>query len=294
MRIGKRRGRGSEIAWGLLLVFGAALLILSKIPGLELPLLAEFTWLQIIVLVGCVWFAVRGLFKMEFFNLTFSLGIGYIILDKAMGWPEIDAWIICLAAAISAIGLHSIFRKSWKKGIEIHINGGQGNHRDYTNQEGSVKDVEYREVEDFEDEEDEDFPRNGRNGKQRYYGREVVFTSKTIYTGDASRINGEYVFSGVNAYIEGKDVESLNHDIVFSHVRMYFDKAQLHDNYAEMHTDVVFSTLRLYVPRDWNVIDDTGRVFGHHNNVAEAYREGAPTLCIKGDCVFGGVHVTRI
>lgn len=289
MRIGKRRGRGSEIAWGLLLVFGAALLILSKIPGLELPLLAEFTWLQIIVLVGCVWFAVRGLFNMEFFNLTFSLGIGYIILDKAMGWPEIDAWIICLAAAISAIGLHSIFRKSWKKGIEIHINGGQGNHRDYTNQEGSVKDVEYREVENDE----EDFPRNdGRD--ERYFGREVVFTNKTMYTGQASRIRGEYVFSGVNMYVEGQAVEDIDCDIVFSHARLYFDNAALRNNYAEMHTDVVFSSLTLYVPDNWNVIDDTGRVFGHHSSKHEVYKEGEPTLCIKGDCVFGGVHVKRI
>ncbi len=288
MRIGKKKGRGREIAWGLLLLAGAAALVLSKVPGFELPLLGEFTWFQIVVLVGCVWFAIKGLLDMEFFNLMFSLAVGYLILDQPMGWPEIDTWIVLVSALLAAIGLHSIFRRKWSKGIEIHI-GDERKHRAYDEDiEGYARDVEYQEADD------DDCPGSNRNTNQRYYGREVVFTNKTMYTGTARQINGEYVFSGVNVYVEGQEVEDINCDVVFSRARFYFDSAALHNNYAELHTDVVFSNLKVYVPSNWNVIDETGRVFGHSTSHAETYREGAPTLCIKGDCVFGGVHVKRV
>lgn len=279
-----RLGKGKEIGWGLLLLAGAVLLILSQV-GFELTL-GKFSWFQIIVLIGCVWAVITGLFEMDFYRLAFGGALGYVIADGPMGWPDINGWIVFLAAFIAAMGLDKIFRKSHRKGVKVHI--GNEEHYVHFDSEDDAKDVEYREVVD------EECPRSRKGEGHNYYGKEVIFSNKTIYTGESQHITGEYVFSGVNVYVEGQNVRSMDCDLVFSNVRLYFDKAKLSNNYAEIHTDVVFSGMHVYVPSDWNVLDETGRVFGHHATHVGTYREGAPTLCIKGDCVFGNIHIKRI
>ncbi len=278
-------GKGREIGWGILLLAGAALLILSQV-GFELTL-GQFSWFQIVILIGCAWLAITGLFELQFFNLTFAVALGYVIADKPMGWPEIDAWIVFLAALFAAIGLHKIFGRKFRKGMSVHI-GEDGHYVHFDSDDEDAEDVEYREVVD------EDCPGSNDDGKRSYYGKEVVFANKTIYTGEAEQINGEYVFSGVNAYVEGQRVRAMNLDVVFSNARIYFDKAKLQNNYAEINADVVFARMYVYVPKGWNVVDQTGKVIGRSSTFTGPYNEGAPTLCIKGDCVCGGIHVKRI
>lgn len=275
-------GKGREIGWGLLLLAGAALLIMSQV-GFELTL-GQFDWLEILVLLGCVWAVITGLFNLDFYRIAFGGALGYVIADGPLGWPEINGWIVFLAAFIAAMGLDKIFRRKRHKGVKVHVGSDNYVHFGKTD---DAEEVEYREVVD------EDHPRNDKSSRS-YYGKEVVFSNKTIYTGESEHITGEYVFSGVNVYVEGHNVRSLDCDVVFSHARIYFDKASLCNDYAEINTDVVFSGLYIYVPSEWNVIDNTGRVFGHNSTHVGPYKEGAPTLCIKGDCVFGNVHIKRI
>lgn len=292
--------KGKEIAWGILLLAGAALLIASQV-GIDLSI-GEFSWFQIIVLIGCAWFAITGLFELQFFNLSYGVALAYVIADEPMGWPEMNGWIVFLAATIAAIGLHKIFKRRWHKSVNVKLGKNSHLHFGFSDDDDDedAEEVEYREVIDevIDEETDEDSPEKDHKQEQRednqYQGREVVFAQKTIYTGKAEIISGEYVFSGVNAYVEGKNVRQMNYEMVFSKARIYFDNAQLCDNYAEIQTDVVFSRLFLYVPKNWNVIDETGKVGGRAVTRDDYYREGAPTLRIKGDCVFGRIRVKRI
>lgn len=278
-----RLGKGKEIAWGILLLAAAALLILSQ-AGFEI-FVGEFTWFQVIVLIGCVWAMVTGLFEMEFFKMTLGAALGYVIADGPMGWPAIDGWVVFVAAIIVAMGLHKIFHRG--KGIKFYI------HRNkrgdvHMEAEDDYEDVEYREVDD------EDAPRQSYS-YSKHYGKEqdVVFHSKTVYSAESETISGDYVFSNITQYIEGNSFRGIYGDTVFSSVRIYFDKAKLCNNNAEVCGDTVFSTKIIYVPKEWNVVDDTGRIFSNHRS-NHAYREGQPTVRIVGDCVFSSVVVKRI
>ena len=112
-------GKGREIGWGLLLLAGAALLIMSQV-GFELTL-GQFDWLEILVLLGCVWAVITGLFNLDFYRIAFGGALGYVIADGPLGWPEINGWIVFLAAFIAAMGLDKIFRRKRHKGVKVHV-----------------------------------------------------------------------------------------------------------------------------------------------------------------------------
>lgn len=275
------KGRGKEIALGLLLLVAAGLIIAAQM-GFNV-ILAGFGWFEIIVLVVCVWAFITGLIEMEFFKLLFGLGIGYVVISKPLGWPEVSVWIMLVAILVAGSGLSMIFRR--KKRISISIGDDENTHYYHYDADDKMYSGMDRETES------EESPRSG----ERRNAQDVVFSHKTFYTGDAQYIGGDVIFSGVNKYIEGQDVRKISTDVVFSTLRLYFDKAQLSNGTAEVRSDVVFGSLYVYVPREWNVVDETGRIFSRpHTDYAEVLKPGAPTLYIKGDCVFGNVIIKRI
>lgn len=110
-------------------------------------------------------------------------------------------------------------------------------------------------------------------------------------------IKHDCVFSSAARYIDSQDFSGYDGDMVFSSVCMYLDKAQLHNNRAVFKTDIVFSTLKLYVPRGWNVEVKGDSVFSGGvttKGPKDPYVEGAPTIIVEGDRVFSHLEVIYV
>ncbi|MBE5901889.1 MAG: hypothetical protein E7280_08290 [Lachnospiraceae bacterium] len=101
------------------------------------------------------------------------------------------------------------------------------------------------------------------------------------------------VFSSVTRYVQDRDFRGGSMDVVFSSVQMYFDQAALHDNRAVLNMDVVFSHVTIYVPKEWDVVDNMSHIMCGRGD-GDCLGQGTQTLVLEGDCVFGGVKVQRV
>ncbi len=254
------RKRTKSIVWGILLLAVAALLIASQV-GFEFTL-AGLSWFQIIVLACCAYGIISGVIELHLWEAAFGAGIGYYILSEPLGWPHISLWILLLSICVAGAGLQMIFRR---KKSSIH----------WSDEHDGKFTVEY-DSDGFED------------------GEDVVFahSEEASFSGE-DYLKGDLVFSSMAKYIESQDFRGGKTDVVFSHAKYYFDHAKLHEGKAVLNLDCVFSTVDIYVSREFNVVNNISRVFGGAD-YAEVFREGAPTLVIEGDCVFGSVRIHRV
>lgn len=101
------------------------------------------------------------------------------------------------------------------------------------------------------------------------------------------------VFSSVTRYVQDRDFRGGEMDVVFSTVHLYFDQAKLHENRAVLSMDVVFSHVIIYVPREWDVVDNMSHIMCGRRG-GDSLGQGEQTLVLEGDCVFGGVKVERV
>ena len=247
-----------NVSCGVLLLAVAALLIAGQL-GYDIGL-AGLGWFEIIILALCGCGFIGGLLEGHFWEMAFSLGIGYCIISDNMGWPHISLWIMLLAIVVAGAGLKMIFR-------------GKGRHK---HRHVYVDGVE-REI--------------GPEGIVD--GDDHIFTSEGNTTSEDDYLKGDVVFSSMAKYIESRNFRGGESDVVFSHVKYYFDQAQLCGGYARIEISCVFSSVDLYIPKEWNVESNMGKVFSG-SDINEIHRDGAPTLILDGEVVFGSVRVYRI
>ncbi len=241
-----------NVSCGLLLIAIAALLIANQL-GYEFAL-KGLGWFDFVILAICACATVGGLIQGKLWEAAFGIGIGYCVVAESFGLPEISWWIMLLAIGVGGCGLKMIFRGNKKHTIKI-------------NGEECVIDSD-----------------GIREGDDRVFSSDGEdYTSEDILRGDV-------VFSSMVKYVESKDFRGGSSDVVFSHVKYYFDRAELHDGYARVELSSVFSGVDIYVPRDWNIENNMDRVFGSCN-VKSKHGEAGPTLILDGECVFGSVTV---
>ena len=110
-------------------------------------------------------------------------------------------------------------------------------------------------------------------------------------------IKHDCVFSSTSRYIDSQNFSGYDGDMVFSSVNIYLDKAKLKDNVAVIKSDIVFATLKLYVPRGWNVEVKGNSVFSGGvttKGPKDPYVEGAPMVIVQGDRVFSHLEVVYV
>ena len=103
-------------------------------------------------------------------------------------------------------------------------------------------------------------------------------------------------FGEVTKYIESDSLEFVNVDFSFSGAKLYFEDAKLAKGNAVLDVNLRFSGLEIYVPRDWDVIDNSNSSFG---GISEKHRRRAEsksknTLTIVGDVKFSGIEINYI
>ena len=119
----KNKRSTRSVFWGILLLLGAAALVVGRLGYLEG--IGVWTILFSMCLAG---FLVDGLVKRSFGEMLFAVAFLIIVNDKLLGLEAITPWPVLGAALLGTIGLNLLFPRFRKKGkhMNVTING-----RDY-------------------------------------------------------------------------------------------------------------------------------------------------------------------
>ena len=112
----KRSLHLKNLFFGFFLICIAAVMLLDK-----LDLLGGITWFTGVVAIICGYFLLRGIIKVEFFNIALSIAVLIILFDEPLHLEAITPWPVLGAAVLVGIGLSMIFKK--KHHINVTVNG---------------------------------------------------------------------------------------------------------------------------------------------------------------------------
>lgn len=117
---------------------------------------------------------------------------------------------------------------------------------------------------------------------------------EVINFADDSNVKCSTSFSGSAKYINTDDLKSVDLDVSFGGMKVYFDNAKIQGEEATVQLNVSFGGLELYIPKEWRVSNQLNVVMG---GVAEKNRNqstGTPTLTLVGNVKFSGVDIFYI
>lgn len=165
--------RAKNVYWGVLLLLGAAALVVGKLGYLQ----GIGVW-SIIFSVCLAGFLIDGLINRSFGEILFSLAFFVIVNDKLLNLEAITPWPVLVAALLGTIGLNLLFPGFKIKGRfeKIHVNM-QG--KDYDGRE--------------------------RVSSEKWSGGSVSYenifgTSVKYLSGEISHIHAENVFGTLQIY----------------------------------------------------------------------------------------------
>lgn len=101
-------------------------------------------------------------------------------------------------------------------------------------------------------------------------------------------------FSENIKYLKSQDIKNIFLDSTFGAIKVYFDNAEMEGDRATVYLKATFSGVELYVPRNWQVIDNTSITFGGLNEKNRSDDEKVKTLILQGNVTFGGVEIIYI
>lgn len=102
----------------------------------------------------------------------------------------------------------------------------------------------------------------------------------------------DIVFSSATKYIN-TPFQYLSSDVVFSTCSFYFSDEAIINDSAVFNGDVVFSSLKIFIPRNWEVVFTGDKVFSMGKIPNNNYPKNK-TLTISGNVVFANLEVHYI
>lgn len=101
-------------------------------------------------------------------------------------------------------------------------------------------------------------------------------------------------FSESIKYINSKNLKKVNIDCSFGGMKVYFDNSKIEDNEAIVYIDASFAGVELYVPKDWNIINNVSCIFGGIDEKNKKENLGEKNLILRGKVSFAGVEIRYI
>lgn len=106
MRVTKN---GGKILWGLFFILAGCYLIAGKIW--DLP---DISAIGVVITVFCIWVFVKGILRLNFYEILFPIAVVCIVYDDLLGITELTPWPVLGAALLGSIGLSMIFKSNKK------------------------------------------------------------------------------------------------------------------------------------------------------------------------------------
>ncbi|NLO08534.1 MAG: cell wall-active antibiotics response protein [Clostridiales bacterium] len=132
------------------------------------------------------------------------------------------------------------------------------------------------------------FSINGRNSNS--------FGSSVVNEQDGSVVNCSTTFGECIKYVNTEDFTRANIKCSFGDVKVYFDNAKIPSGKADIYLDVSFGDVDLFIPRTWNVVNESHAFFGdmdisRNNNSLDP---DAPIVTIHGNINFGDTSIIYV
>jgi len=111
---------------------------------------------------------------------------------------------------------------------------------------------------------------------------------------DESNVRFKNSFGASIKYINTDKFEQANFECSFGAMKVYFDNAVMSNENAIVRINASFSGIELYIPKTWNVNDNTNVFLG---SVSEKNRNNQTTtnnLTLVGDVSFSGIEIIYI
>lgn len=111
---------------------------------------------------------------------------------------------------------------------------------------------------------------------------------------DGSHIGFKTSFGSSIKYINTDDFEQADLNCSFGAMKVYFDNAVMSNNNAVVRINASFSGIELYIPKNWNVEDETNVVLGSIDEKNRNNQTTTNTLTLVGDIKLSGVEIIYI
>lgn len=109
----------------------------------------------------------------------------------------------------------------------------------------------------------------------------------------SSNNDSDTVFGNTTRYINDENLTRVGGDVVFSGTSIYFANATILGDQAIYSGDAVFSSVKLYVPKDWHVEFTGDKVFSSIKSYPSGGLSGK-ILVVTGDYVFSQLEIIYI
>ena len=139
----------------------------------------------------------------------------------------------------------------------------------------------------------------GRSHKRRYEQRHGDKTDdgyRTIEDVDGNNPTVKVSFGSSSKYIHADTLKSGRFSCSFGSLSVYFDQAQLASDGADLYVDCSFGEIKLFFPREWNVVDNLTTSLGGIRNDSRADRvdSALPAVTLTGGASFGSIEINRV
>lgn len=254
-----------RIIWGIvILLLGVYFLVAQFVPNFP-----EISIFKALIAIGLLSITISSVSRMEFFGMLLPLSIIVIMfkseISKLCGINvrNIKEFTIIAATFLLCIGLNMLFGDLKKKNKKKKIEKKMGKSFTYY-------------TDDIID------------GKGVF-----VDEDSTIERDDGDFVNYEVTFGSAIKYLDSQNLKRVNLECSFGEMKVYFDKAKVADVGANINIDVSFGRLVMYIPKEWQVINNVDTTFSgikeHGTSIANETK-----VYLTGDVTFAGAEIFYI
>lgn len=261
--------------WGVALVLLAGIYVMSQF----LPVMPDISLFKLFITVVLVTIIVPNIPKLNFSGVLIPCAlIIWLYSDELSDLffiGDISGWGIMLAAVIASIGFDMIFADVKRKRRKEKLDR-----------------IKEKVADDIK-------------SKTGYYnsddvidghGVEIDEEGNPIHNGNAERkdfVHAEVTFASATKYVDANDFRTGDFECNFGTLKVYFDKATINGDRADVEIGNHFGNTILYVPRNWKVNSSIDCVAGSYREHGEC-TSNAPIIYLKGESVFGNVDLYYI
>ncbi|NLK96210.1 MAG: hypothetical protein GX275_13665 [Clostridiales bacterium] len=117
---------------------------------------------------------------------------------------------------------------------------------------------------------------------------------KVINEQDNSNINCTVSFGSITKYINTDDFQNIDIDCSFASAKVYFDKATIIGNSANINLKVSFSGVELYIPKNWKIIKKVSITLGSIEEKNNHSNEVGPSINLCGNTNFSDIEIIYV
>lgn len=135
--------------------------------------------------------------------------------------------------------------------------------------------------------------------KRRYYDSDHHYHGERYFSKTAEHINDDAIhfsntFSECVKYVDTQNFKQADLSCSFGSMKVYFDKATITETSATIFTDTSFGDTQLYIPKEWNVINQMSCSFGDCKEFHKVTTDGYPMVTVTGNVSFGDCKIFYI